>query len=82
MKKNSVFYVDGFIRLSLLKVAEVARLLNISESHAYRLIHSGDLPSVRMGRSLRVKPADLEEYISNKTQGGTQPTVGLEDQDD
>ena len=82
MNKNTAFQIDGFIRLSLLKVAEVAQILNVSDSHVYRLIKSGELPSVRMGRSLRVKPADLDEYISNKTQGGTQPTVGLEDQDD
>ena len=82
MNKKTVFQIDGFIRLSLLKVAEVAQILNISESHVYRLIKNGELLSVRMGRSIRVKPADLDEYISSKTQGGTQPTEGLEDQDD
>ena len=79
MNKNTAFQIGGFIRLRLLKVSEVAHLLNVSESHVYRLITSGELAAVRIGRSLRVKPADLNEFISNKTQGGTQPTVGYED---
>ena len=79
MNKNTAFQIDGFSRLSLLKVSEVAQILNISIGLVYRLMQSGELPSVRLGRALRVKPAVLEEFINRKSQGGTQPTVGLED---
>ena len=65
MNKNTAFQINGFSRLSLLKVAEVAQILNISKSLAYRLIQSGDLPSIRLGRSVRVRPADLEQFIQS-----------------
>ena len=65
MNTNTAFQINGFSRLSLLKVAEVAQILNISKSLIYRLIQSGDLPSIRLGRSVRVRPADLEQFIQN-----------------
>ena len=70
MHKNTAFQIDGFIRLSLLTVVEVAQILNISTSLVYRLIKSGELPAVRLGRALRVKSGDLEQYIARKTFGG------------
>ena len=71
MNKNSAFQINGFSRLSLLKAAEVAQILNISMGLAYRLMQSGELPSVRFGRSVRVQPADLEQFIASKTRSGT-----------
>jgi excisionase family DNA binding protein len=47
----------------LLKGNEVARLLNVSRSFAYLLMQSGHIPTVRLGRSIRVRPQDLVEYI-------------------
>ena len=47
----------------LLKGNEVARLLNVSRSFAYLLMQTGDIPTVRLGRSIRVRPRDLVEYI-------------------
>ena len=37
-----------------LTVAEVAELMRVSKMTVYRLVHSGDLPAVRFGRSYRV----------------------------
>ena len=71
MNRNTAFQINGFSRLSLLKAADVAQILNISMGLAYRLMQSGELPSVRLGRSVRVRPADLEKFIANKTRGGT-----------
>lgn len=70
MNNNSAFQIDGFIRLSLLTVAEVSRILNVSAGLVYRLIQSGDLPAIRFGRAIRVKPADLEQYLARKTSSG------------
>jgi excisionase family DNA binding protein len=37
-----------------LTVAEVATLLRVSNMTVYRLVHSGELPAVRFGRSFRI----------------------------
>ena len=68
---NTAFQINGFSRLSLLKAADVAQILNISIGLAYRLMQNGELHSVRLGRSVRVRPADLEQFIASKTRGGT-----------
>lgn len=49
--------------MELLKMRDVARILCVSLSQAYRLAYSGELPIVRMGKSIRVMKSDLEEYI-------------------
>jgi excisionase family DNA binding protein len=47
----------------LLKANDVAKLLNISRSFAYQLLQTGAIPVIRLGKSCRVKPQDLVEYI-------------------
>ena len=47
----------------LLKAHEVAELLSVSRSFAYTLMKTGQLPTVHLGRSVRVRPEDLEEFI-------------------
>ena len=37
-----------------LTVAEVAEIMRVSKMTVYRLVHSGELPAVRVGRSFRV----------------------------
>ena len=37
-----------------LTVAEVADMMRVSRMTVYRLVHSGELPAVRFGRSYRV----------------------------
>jgi excisionase family DNA binding protein len=37
-----------------LTVAEVAEMMRVSNMTVYRLVHSGDLPAVRFGRSFRI----------------------------
>ena len=51
----------------LLRREDVARILNISRSYAYLLMKRGELPIVRIGRSVRVRPSDLEQFIEKKT---------------
>jgi excisionase family DNA binding protein len=55
----------------LLTGKDVAHLLKISSSQAYKIMRRGELPAVHIGRSIRVKPEDLEEFITqNRTYGG------------
>ncbi|NTW28884.1 MAG: helix-turn-helix domain-containing protein [Coriobacteriia bacterium] len=51
----------------LLTVNEVAALLRIGRGKAYTLVRTGALPSVTLGRSLRVPKAALERFL----QGGS-----------
>ena len=46
----------------LMKVAEVAEILNISKAKVYRLIQEGELPAIRISHAVRVMPYDLNEY--------------------
>ena len=46
-----------------LTVAEVAALMRVSKMTVYRLVHSGELPAVRVGRSFRVPEQAVHEYL-------------------
>jgi excisionase family DNA binding protein len=46
-----------------LTVAEVAAMMRVSKMTVYRLVHSGELPAVRVGRSFRVLEKDVDEYL-------------------
>ncbi|MCX7626429.1 MAG: helix-turn-helix domain-containing protein [Candidatus Sumerlaeaceae bacterium] len=50
----------------LLRVTEVAHLLGISRAKAYALVASGELPSIRIGRSVRVPRAALGHWIQRR----------------
>jgi len=50
----------------LLKGKEVAAMLGVSNSFAYLLMKRGDIPTVRIGSAVRVRPEDLERYINEK----------------
>jgi len=46
-----------------LTVAEVARRMRVSKMTVYRLVHSGELPANRFGRTFRVQRSAVEELI-------------------
>jgi len=46
-----------------LTVAEVASMMRVSKMTVYRLVHNGELPAVRVGRSFRVTEDDVDEYL-------------------
>ncbi len=47
-----------------LTVAEVAEMMRVSNMTVYRLVHSGDLPAIRFGRSFRIPESAVEAAIS------------------
>lgn len=55
--------LESSIYPALLKPQDIAQRLNISRAMAYKLLATGELPTVRMGRIVRVREADLEAYI-------------------
>ena len=52
-------------RVELLKIDEVARVLKISKTQAYRLAQNGTIPNVRFGSLVRIRPDDLDRFISD-----------------
>lgn len=47
----------------LLTPNEVAELLRVSAMTVYRLIKAGDLPAARIGKSFRIREADVDAYL-------------------
>ena len=47
----------------LLKPAEVTEILGICRSRIYEMLATGELPSVRIGRSLRIPVDALKEWV-------------------
>jgi excisionase family DNA binding protein len=50
----------------LLRVADVMGILNVSRSSVYLLIARGELACLRIGRSVRFRPRQVEEYIARR----------------
>ena len=48
----------------LLDVPAVAARLNLSEATVRKLIHRGQIGSVRVGRRVRIGPEDLASYVA------------------
>jgi len=46
-----------------LTVAEVADMMRVSNMTVYRLVHSGELPAIRFGRSFRIPETAVEAVI-------------------
>ena len=47
----------------LLTVAEVAAILRLSKMTVYRMVNSGVLPALKVGRSIRVPEHVVDEYL-------------------
>jgi excisionase family DNA binding protein len=50
----------------LLTADQVAEILNISVSKAYAMMASGEIPTIKIGRCVRVREEDLEAYINEQ----------------
>jgi excisionase family DNA binding protein len=51
--------------VQFLTVAEVAKIMRVSKMTVYRLVHSGELPAVRVGKSFRVPEQSVHEYLES-----------------
>ncbi len=49
--------------VKFLTVAEVASLMRVSKMTVYRLVHTGELTAVRVGRSFRVPERAVNDYL-------------------
>jgi excisionase family DNA binding protein len=56
--------LQKFEHAHYLTVAEVAAAMRVSKMTVYRLVHTGELPAVRFGRSYRVPEQSVQEYLT------------------
>lgn len=54
----------------LLKVSDAAKTLAIGQQTLLRLARAGDVPAVRIGRSVRFRPDDLRNWIERRLAAG------------
>lgn len=59
---------ERFAPPRFLTVAEVAQAARVSRMTVYRMVHSGELPAVRVGRSFRVPESVVAQLLSGVTQ--------------
>jgi excisionase family DNA binding protein len=52
----------------LLRVDEAAQLLSLGRSTLYAMAASGTIPTVRVGRSLRIPREELNRWIEQRTE--------------
>jgi excisionase family DNA binding protein len=51
----------------LLKAAEVGKLLGLGRSKVFAMVAAGQLPAIRIGRSVRVPREALERWVREQT---------------
>jgi excisionase family DNA binding protein len=51
----------------LFTVSEVAVAMRVSNMTVYRLIRSGELPALRVGKGYRIFESDLEHFLSQRS---------------
>ena len=50
----------------LLTVGEVAQLMRVSNMTVYRLIKSGQLSAIRVGKNFRIRRKDVWRYLDER----------------
>lgn len=50
----------------LLTVVEVASLMRVSNMTVYRLIKSGQMAAIRVGKNYRIRESDVNHYLADR----------------
>ncbi len=59
----------------ILTVEEVAQKLRIGRSLAWRLVQEGQIPSVRLGRLVRIPQRELDDWIHRHSRDRTEGVI-------
>jgi excisionase family DNA binding protein len=51
----------------LVTVPAAAEVLSVARSKVYAMVQAGELPAVRLGKSLRIPVRALTEYVQRRT---------------
>lgn len=57
----------GYVGERLLTVGEVAQTMRVSNMTIYRLIKSGQLPAIRVGKNYRIRESDMNRYLAERS---------------
>ncbi len=52
--------------LDLLSIPEVCQELGMGKSWVYQRLRSGEIPSLKLGKTIKVRRQDLQEYLKNQ----------------
>src|SRR5215204_5903073 len=62
--------------LDLLSIPELCQELGMGKSWVYRHIQSGEIPSVKLGRNIKVRREDLQGYLEDQRYQPSSGEVG------
>jgi len=65
------FNSSNKVQTVLLSAEAVSELLSVSVRTVRRMITSGEIPVVRIGRAVRIRRVDIEALIGRNLTGGT-----------
>lgn len=65
---QALFEQNGRTHETALTVSEAAGRLKCSEKKVYQLCESGDLGHQRIGRSIRIQPADIDTFLAKTSE--------------
>ena len=58
--------LSAFAHLALEGFVQVGQELGMGKSWVYHRIKSGEIPSVKLGRNIKVKREDLDQYLEKQ----------------
>ena len=58
---------SDFAAERLMTVGEVADMMRVSNMTVYRLIKAGQLSALRVGKNYRIREADMDRYLSDRS---------------
>ncbi|MGH2709241.1 MAG: helix-turn-helix domain-containing protein [Actinomycetota bacterium] len=57
----------GDLEDCLFTVSEVASRMRVSNMTVYRLIKSGQLAAIRVGKNYRIRASDIDRYLEDRS---------------
>jgi excisionase family DNA binding protein len=61
---------EGTPQRLLLRIPEVAEKLGIGRTKIYEMIATGELPTIRIGRAVRISVTTLQKWVEEREQQG------------
>ncbi len=61
---------EGAPQRLLLRIPEVADTLGIGRTKIYEMIATGELPTIRVGRAIRISVSTLQKWVEAREQQG------------
>ena len=62
---HTVSNTDAISLVPLLTYRQVAELLGVTDRTVWELVRKGELKKVQVGRSVRIDPGDLRQFIED-----------------